>query len=133
MTSLKVKKTGLNIDDEVVASLMLADLPDEFIPLVMAVENSETKLTIDAVKTLLLQETRLKPGEGSAFFYEKSQEVSMSHLRQNRTFLKLMSREGWKCKISVLVQQITGNLMGKYSELVVFYITRNFHLVAILQ
>lgn len=38
--SLKVKKAGLNIEDEVVASFMLAGLPDEFSPLVMAMENS---------------------------------------------------------------------------------------------
>ncbi|XP_055918633.1 uncharacterized protein LOC129950736 [Eupeodes corollae] len=55
MTSLKVKKAGLKIDDEVVASLMLAGLPADYKPLVMAVENSTKILTCDAVKTLLLQ------------------------------------------------------------------------------
>lgn len=61
MTSSKVKRTGLKLDDEVIASLMLAGLPEEYKPLVMAIENSSTKLTIDSVKTLLLQETRLNP------------------------------------------------------------------------
>lgn len=59
-TCLKVGKAGLKIDDEILASLMLAGLPDEYKPLVMAIENSSTKLTSDAVKTLLLQETRFK-------------------------------------------------------------------------
>lgn len=59
MTSLKVKRTGLKLDDELVASLMLAGLPDEFKSLVMAIENSTAKLTLDSVKTLLLQEPRL--------------------------------------------------------------------------
>lgn len=73
MTSMKVKKAGLKIDDELVASFMLAGLPDEFLPLVMAVENSKEKLTIDGVKTLLLQDTRLCPtgdnvNNGEAFF-----------------------------------------------------------------
>lgn len=50
MTSMKVKKAGLKIDDELVASFMLAGLPDEFCSLVMAVENSTEKLTIDKLK-----------------------------------------------------------------------------------
>lgn len=61
MTSSKVKRTGLQLDDELIASLMLAGLPEEYKPLVMAIENSSAKLTSDGVKTLLLQETRLNP------------------------------------------------------------------------
>lgn len=70
MTSLKVKKAGFNIDDEVLASLLLAGLPDEFTPLVMAIDNSSTKLTSDGVKTLILQEIRLDSNnvQGEAFF-----------------------------------------------------------------
>lgn len=60
MTSLKVNKAGLKIDDEVLASLMLAGLPNEFTPLVMAIENSSTKLTSDGVKTLILHSFRLQ-------------------------------------------------------------------------
>lgn len=59
MLSSKVKRTGLKLDDEVIASLLLAGLPEEHTPLVMAIENSSTKLTIENVKTLLLQEPRL--------------------------------------------------------------------------
>lgn len=66
--SLKVQKAGLKIDDEVVASFMLAGLPDEFSPLVMAVENSSKDLTVDSVKTILLQETR----------FQKIQDISES-------------------------------------------------------
>lgn len=58
MTSLKVRTAGLNIDDELTASLMLAGLPDEFRALVMAVENSKTTLTVDAVKNMLLQDAK---------------------------------------------------------------------------
>ncbi|XP_037024246.1 uncharacterized protein LOC119066082 [Bradysia coprophila] len=73
MTSLKVKKTGLNLDDEIVASLMLAGLPGEFNPLVMAYENSSEKLTTEGVKTLLLQETRFNTDdETSEALYTKS-------------------------------------------------------------
>lgn len=70
MTSLKVKKAGLKLDDEIVASLMLAGLPNEFTPLVMAYENSQENLTTEGVKTLLLQETRFDSNDenGTAFF-----------------------------------------------------------------
>lgn len=54
-----VQEAGLKIDEEVLASLLLAGLLDEFKSLVMAIENSSIQLSSDAVKTLLLQETRL--------------------------------------------------------------------------
>lgn len=67
MTSLKAQSSGLNIDDELTASLMLAGLPDEFRALVLAVENSTTELTVDSVKTLLLQDAKFDvKGEGNA-------------------------------------------------------------------
>lgn len=70
MTAQKVKKTGLKLDDELIASLMLAGLPQNFDSLVMAVENSTKTLQIDEIKTLLLQEPRLnnKNGKAGAFF-----------------------------------------------------------------
>lgn len=78
MTSMLIKviKAGLKIDDEVLASLMLAGLPDEFRSLVMAIENSESKLTSEAVKTLLLQDTRLSAScnsdSSAALFVKKN-------------------------------------------------------------
>lgn len=76
-TSLKVVKAGLKIDDEVLASLMLAGLPEEFKSLVMAIENSSKNLSSDAVKTLLLQETRLAANDnGSGAFYVNSRKTA---------------------------------------------------------
>lgn len=72
MTSLKVKNAGLNIDDELTASLMLAGLPDDFRALVMAVENTKTKLTIDAVKTLLLQDIKFDGKSTDSALYSKN-------------------------------------------------------------
>lgn len=65
-TSQKVKKSGLKLDDEVIASLLLAGLSTTMDPLVMAVENSGIELTIEGVKTLLLQESCLDKGETGA-------------------------------------------------------------------
>lgn len=56
MTSLKVKKAGLKLDDEIIASFLLAGLSDEFKALVMVVENTPGKLTTENVKTVLLQD-----------------------------------------------------------------------------
>lgn len=58
MMSLKVQQSGLKLEDELIASLMLVDLPDEFASLVMAVENSKSKLGVDMVKNFLLQDTK---------------------------------------------------------------------------
>lgn len=82
MTSLKVKKAGLNLDDEIIASLMLAGLPNEFNSLVMAIENSSKKLTTDGVKTLLLQETRFDPNEeGAEAFFTRSSKEKKNNFR----------------------------------------------------
>lgn len=80
MTSLKVKKTGLKLDDEIIASLMLAGLPNEFDPLVMAIENSSEQLTTDGVKTLLLQDRRFDSNEDDAeAFFLKSNKRKKNH------------------------------------------------------
>lgn len=70
-TCLKVGKAGLKIEDEILASLMLAGLPEQYMSLVMAIENASTKLTSDGVKTLLLQDTRLNHNNnnGGGFAY----------------------------------------------------------------
>lgn len=56
LAAAKVKKAGLDIGDDVVASLMLANLPDDYHPMVMAMENSTQKLSTDFVQNRLLQE-----------------------------------------------------------------------------
>lgn len=57
MTSLwsKVKSVGFTIDEEVAASLLLAGLPTQYQPLILGLENTKEKLTLDFVKNILLQ------------------------------------------------------------------------------
>lgn len=51
---------------------MLAGLPTECTSLVMAIENSTERLTLDSVKTLLLQEPRLYKKNDNGAFLVKS-------------------------------------------------------------
>lgn len=69
----KVKAVGFQIDDEVAASIMLAGLPTEYKPLIFGLENSDTKLTTDYVKGILLQGAILdnKSEQATALFVKK--------------------------------------------------------------
>lgn len=58
ITSIQVNSAGLKLDDEITASLMLAGLPEEFMPMVLAVENSNDRLSVDTVKNVLLQDVK---------------------------------------------------------------------------
>lgn len=62
----KVKRAGFNIDEEVIGSLMLGGLPSEFTSMVMAIENSGKKITVDSVRTLLLQDTKFEMRDDGA-------------------------------------------------------------------
>lgn len=51
----KSKVAGFKIDEDIIASLMLGGLPDEYQALILGIENSAKELTVDYVKTVLLQ------------------------------------------------------------------------------
>lgn len=51
----KTKVAGFNIEEQVIASLMLGGLPEEYRAMVLGIENSAKDLTVDYVKTVLLQ------------------------------------------------------------------------------
>lgn len=61
----KVQVAGFNIDEEVAGSLMLAGLPSEYKPMILGIENSAKTITVDFVKTLLLQEVIVNKSENS--------------------------------------------------------------------
>lgn len=52
----KVKKAGWKIDDATVGGLLLGGLPDEYRPMIMAIENNGSTMTADSVKNVLLQD-----------------------------------------------------------------------------
>lgn len=51
----KSKTAGFKIQEDVIASLMLGGLPEEYKAMILGIENSGVELTIDYVKTVLLQ------------------------------------------------------------------------------
>lgn len=51
----KSKQAGFKIEEAVIASLMLGGLPEEYRAMILGIENSGKELTIDYVKTVLLQ------------------------------------------------------------------------------
>lgn len=74
LATAKVKKAGLQIGDDDVASLMLVGLPDEYRLMVMALENSIKVLTTDFVQNRLLQEVSVdnsSANEASALLAKK--------------------------------------------------------------
>jgi len=107
-TCLKAGKAGLKIENEILASLMLAGLTDEYKSLVMAIENSSTKLTSDGVKTLLLQEGRINTNNqscGNAF-------ISKAKCNGNGTFkfnCRLCGKIGHKAKDCLDRQSISNH------------------------
>lgn len=85
----KVTKVGFKIDDEIVGALMLGGLPDQYKPLVMTLENSDKKLTMDKVKTILLQDASFENSSGDqSVMYSKKKWKQ----KKSKTTAKC-----WKC------------------------------------
>lgn len=96
LMSMKVKKAGLEIGDEVVAALMLAGLPDEYRPMVMAIENTKDKLTLDFVQNRLLQEVTSKAeGVDAAFIANKRNNLQ----RKKHQVQKLRGNKSVTCYV----------------------------------
>lgn len=57
-TAYKLKGVGLELNDELVGAFMLAGLSEEYMPMIMAIENSNTTISADLIKNKLLQEVK---------------------------------------------------------------------------
>lgn len=55
-TQQKLHKAKMEIPDDIVAQIMLSGLPDDYRPMVLAIANSGKALSVDLVRTNLLQE-----------------------------------------------------------------------------
>lgn len=56
VTAYKLKELDFEVKNEMVAAIMLLGLPDNYKPMLMGLERSGTRITLDAVKVKLLQE-----------------------------------------------------------------------------
>lgn len=70
LLSIKVKKAGFVIGEDIIASLILGGLTANYRPMIMGIENSGKALTVDFVKNILLQEISSDASE-NAFFAKK--------------------------------------------------------------
>lgn len=71
-TSQRLRGTGFNIDDEWVGSLLLAGLPERFMPMIMAIEHSGIMITTDSIKTKLLDMDADCTGKAGSALYTRS-------------------------------------------------------------
>ncbi|KAF8791784.1 hypothetical protein HNY73_003467 [Argiope bruennichi] len=70
----QLKSTGIKPDEELIAGIILANLPDRFEPLIMALKNCGEEITVDNVRNRLLAEDvkpQVEANREKAFVNEK--------------------------------------------------------------
>ena len=107
-TSQKLKRSGFDIDENWIGSLLLAGLPDRYEPMIMAIEHSGTQISTDSIKTKLLDittEGSSSNGARGAFavrdrFPKQSKDGSngQKYRRQNVKFEKKNEVRCFRCK-----------------------------------
>jgi len=83
--SQRLRNIGKEVDDELLAALMLQDLSEEYEFLRMALDNTNEKITSDLVKTKLLQlnvklhqeKVQCWPGTKTEFIIKITRELAM--------------------------------------------------------
>lgn len=72
-TAQKLRRTGFDISEELVGSLLLAGLPEKFAPMIMAVEHSGINISSDVIKSKLLDmSAEIVSNESESAFLAKS-------------------------------------------------------------
>ena len=106
-TAHKLNGIGFNVADEWIGSLLLAGLPEEYKPMIMGLERSDTLITGDAIKTkLLLRKVNL---------VENIAVHVVSHAMNTVIYLKLVQKTSIKIKIKIQNRiRIQKNLMFFY-------------------
>lgn len=67
-TAQKLTEVGFDVPDEWLAIFLLSGLNDDYMPMIMAIESTDKKLSSDSIKTKLLQETNNTSSSEKAFF-----------------------------------------------------------------
>lgn len=107
-TSQKLCGTGFNINDEWVASLLLAGLTEKYSPMIMAIEHCGIPLTADAIKTKLLDmeesgnggDSSASNSSGAFASYKKNRNVGSTATKDNTQMSKSKPKTitCYKCK-----------------------------------
>ncbi|KAK9873685.1 hypothetical protein WA026_023685 [Henosepilachna vigintioctopunctata] len=109
-TAQKLKGTGFEIDDKWIGSLLLAGLPEKYLPMIMAIEHSGMDLSVDAIKRKLLDSEPEPVGNtGSAFSIRK---VGNTVDRQKKDSSKTSSVRNVK-QVKCFKCQQTGHFKNK--------------------
>lgn len=85
----KSQSAGYNIDENTAGSLMLAGLPNEYRPMILGIKNSGKEITVDYVKTLLLQDIYFDQEQS-----DESALVAKSFKKNNKKVIKCYNCEG---------------------------------------
>lgn len=83
-TSQKLRKTGFNIDETWVGSLLLAGLPEKFAPMIMAIEHAGISISADSIKTKLLDMQLDDAAGSSGAFAAKMQNHKKQFKKQSK-------------------------------------------------
>jgi transposase InsO family protein len=79
-TGQKLSGTGFSVNDEWIGCLMLAGLPEKYMPMLMAIEHSGIAITADVIKTKLIDLAGDDCDVGNAFF-SKGQHGRQQHFK----------------------------------------------------
>lgn len=109
--SSRVKNTGLELQENIVASLMLAGLPTEYDSFVMTIENTQKTLSVDYVKTTLLQEARLDPKTSDSAMFAKNKKFPCHMCKQTGHFAKNCPQKYKKKTKKVTVKKSAENVL----------------------
>lgn len=96
----QLRDIGKEVDDEMLAALMLQGLTEKYNPMKMAIENSNINLTSDLIKTKLLQQdedNQSKPNDGNALVVKNKAQSSNVKANKGTTKNKYNKQKKMKC------------------------------------
>lgn len=75
-TADKLRSINFNIEDEMLGALMLAGLPEQYKPLIMAIEYSGVEISADYIKNKLLQGVKMESDNTAKQRYPRNKKYS---------------------------------------------------------
>lgn len=93
-TAHRLKGTGFEINEEWIASLLLAGLPEKFAPMIMAIEHSGLAVSADVIKTKLLDMTSEVSSSGAeSAFWTNNRRTKTGNTYKPKQTSKTMSNQ----------------------------------------